>query len=169
MPEAIALVEWQGPQHADESFSPRHSESAAAALQVPGTCTFLDDSSHNFRAVELIMEVVEPDPSRRDWHGVRKYSPLSARTCAPWSPAPHSSILIRPSSPSPALWRSARPFYRDGLITRRDVVKSAYAQLVFRLGGADEQQMAKIAIMCQVVSGLAGRAVTRSSTRLSKS
>src|SRR5258708_38691310 len=37
-----------------------------------------------------------------------------------------------------------RPFYRDGLITRRDVVKSAYAQLVFRLGGADEQQMAKI-------------------------
>jgi HAD superfamily hydrolase (TIGR01490 family) len=37
-----------------------------------------------------------------------------------------------------------RPFYRDGLITRRDVVKSAYAQLMFRLGGADEQQMAKI-------------------------
>ena len=37
-----------------------------------------------------------------------------------------------------------RPFYRDGLITRRDVVKSAYAQLMFRLGGADEQQMARI-------------------------
>lgn len=37
-----------------------------------------------------------------------------------------------------------RPFYRDGLITRRDVVKSAYAQLVYRLGGADEQQMARI-------------------------
>lgn len=36
-----------------------------------------------------------------------------------------------------------RPFYRDGLITRRDVVKSAYAQLMFRLGGADEQQMAR--------------------------
>ena len=32
-----------------------------------------------------------------------------------------------------------RPFYRDGLITRRDVVKSAYAQLMFRLGGTDEQ------------------------------
>ncbi len=46
-----------------------------------------------------------------------------------------------------------RPFYRDGLITRRDVVKSAYAQLVFRLGGADEQQMARIrdrlAQLCQ--------------------
>jgi HAD superfamily hydrolase (TIGR01490 family) len=37
-----------------------------------------------------------------------------------------------------------RPFYRDGLITRRDVVKSAYAQLVYRLGGADDQQMARI-------------------------
>src|SRR2546427_100805 len=37
-----------------------------------------------------------------------------------------------------------RPFYRDGLITRRDVVKAAYAQLVFRIGGADEQQMARI-------------------------
>jgi HAD superfamily hydrolase (TIGR01490 family) len=37
-----------------------------------------------------------------------------------------------------------RPFYRDGLITRRDMVKSAYAQLAFRLGGADEVQMARI-------------------------
>jgi HAD superfamily hydrolase (TIGR01490 family) len=37
-----------------------------------------------------------------------------------------------------------RPFYRDGLITRRDVVKAGYAQLMFRLGGADEQQMARI-------------------------
>src|SRR5437762_5241893 len=37
-----------------------------------------------------------------------------------------------------------RPFFRDGLITRRDVFKAAYAQLVYRLGGADEQQMARI-------------------------
>jgi HAD superfamily hydrolase (TIGR01490 family) len=37
-----------------------------------------------------------------------------------------------------------RPFYRDGLINRRDVIKAAYAQLMFRLGGADEQQMARI-------------------------
>src|SRR3954452_14863272 len=37
-----------------------------------------------------------------------------------------------------------RPFYRDGLISRRDVVKSAYAQLMFRLGGGgDEQGMAR--------------------------
>jgi HAD superfamily hydrolase (TIGR01490 family) len=36
-----------------------------------------------------------------------------------------------------------RPFYRDGLITRRDVVKAAYAQLMFRLGGADELTMAR--------------------------
>jgi HAD superfamily hydrolase (TIGR01490 family) len=37
-----------------------------------------------------------------------------------------------------------RPFYRDGLISRRDMVKAAYAQLVFRLGGADDQQMARM-------------------------
>jgi HAD superfamily hydrolase (TIGR01490 family) len=36
------------------------------------------------------------------------------------------------------------PFYRDGLITRRDVVKAAYAQLMYRLGGTDEQSMARI-------------------------
>jgi HAD superfamily hydrolase (TIGR01490 family) len=36
-----------------------------------------------------------------------------------------------------------RPFYRDGLIKRRDVVKGAYAQLMFRLGGADEAAMAR--------------------------
>lgn len=34
-----------------------------------------------------------------------------------------------------------RPFYRDGLINRRDVVKTAYAQLMFRVGGTDEQAM----------------------------
>jgi HAD superfamily hydrolase (TIGR01490 family) len=37
-----------------------------------------------------------------------------------------------------------RPLYRDGLIGRRELVKAAYAQLMFRLGGADEQQMARI-------------------------
>jgi HAD superfamily hydrolase (TIGR01490 family) len=46
-----------------------------------------------------------------------------------------------------------RPFYRDGLISRRDVVKSAYAQLMFRLGGADEQTMARtrdyLAALCK--------------------
>lgn len=36
-----------------------------------------------------------------------------------------------------------RPFYRDGLISRRDVVKAAYAQIMFRLGGTDEQTMAR--------------------------
>jgi HAD superfamily hydrolase (TIGR01490 family) len=47
-----------------------------------------------------------------------------------------------------------RPFYRDGLISRRDVVKSAYAQLMFRLGGgSDEQAMARtrdyLAALCK--------------------
>lgn len=46
-----------------------------------------------------------------------------------------------------------RPFYRERLITRRDVVKAAYAQLIFRIGGADEQQMTRLrdylAELCQ--------------------
>ncbi|HEX5741572.1 MAG TPA: HAD-IB family hydrolase, partial [Pilimelia sp.] len=37
-----------------------------------------------------------------------------------------------------------RPFFRDGLITRRDVVKAAYSQLMFRIGGADDQTMARM-------------------------
>lgn len=44
-----------------------------------------------------------------------------------------------------------RPFYRDGLIGRRDVVKAAYAQIMFR--GSDEQTMARtrdhLAALCQ--------------------
>src|SRR5690606_23454454 len=36
-----------------------------------------------------------------------------------------------------------RPFYRDGLIKRRDMIKGAYAQLAFRLGGADAAAMAR--------------------------
>lgn len=36
-----------------------------------------------------------------------------------------------------------RPFYRDGLITKRDVVKTAYAQFVFKRAGADEQTMVR--------------------------
>lgn len=34
-----------------------------------------------------------------------------------------------------------RPFYRGGLIGRRDVVRSAYAQFVFLASGADHDQM----------------------------
>jgi HAD superfamily hydrolase (TIGR01490 family) len=37
-----------------------------------------------------------------------------------------------------------RPFYRDGLITRRDVVKAAYAQLSFKMGKTDDQQIERI-------------------------
>lgn len=36
-----------------------------------------------------------------------------------------------------------RPFYRDGLIRRRDVIKAAYAQLAFRFTGADAVAMAR--------------------------
>jgi HAD superfamily hydrolase (TIGR01490 family) len=46
-----------------------------------------------------------------------------------------------------------RPFYRDGLIKRGDVVRAAYAQLTFRLSGADETAMARtrdyLAQLCQ--------------------
>lgn len=36
-----------------------------------------------------------------------------------------------------------KPFYRDGLISKRDVVKTAYAQFVFKRAGADDQSMAR--------------------------
>jgi HAD superfamily hydrolase (TIGR01490 family) len=38
----------------------------------------------------------------------------------------------------------APSFYRDGLISRAQAVRGAFAQLVFQLGGADHQQMERI-------------------------
>jgi phosphoserine phosphatase len=35
----------------------------------------------------------------------------------------------------------SRPFFQEGLINRRAVLKSAYAQFVFMLAGADADQM----------------------------
>ncbi|WP_042390756.1 HAD family hydrolase [Streptacidiphilus melanogenes] len=46
----------------------------------------------------------------------------------------------------------SRPLYRGGLINRRAVLKSAYAQFVFLAGGADHDQMEK---MRQYLSSLA--------------
>jgi HAD superfamily hydrolase (TIGR01490 family) len=46
-----------------------------------------------------------------------------------------------------------RPFYRDGLINRRDVLKGVYSKLLLRMGGSDEQGMARtrdyLAELCQ--------------------
>jgi HAD superfamily hydrolase (TIGR01490 family) len=39
-----------------------------------------------------------------------------------------------------------KPFYREGLLSRRAIVKSAYAQVVFMLVGADEQKMEKLRV-----------------------
>ena len=37
-----------------------------------------------------------------------------------------------------------RPFYQGGLINRRAVLRSAYAQFVFALAGADEDQIERM-------------------------
>ena len=37
-----------------------------------------------------------------------------------------------------------RPFYRDGMISRRNLIKGAYAQLMFKMSGADEQTMSRL-------------------------
>jgi HAD superfamily hydrolase (TIGR01490 family) len=37
-----------------------------------------------------------------------------------------------------------RPFYREGLLSRRAIVKSIYAQVVYMLVGADEEKMEKL-------------------------
>lgn len=38
----------------------------------------------------------------------------------------------------------ARPFYRDGLLSRRDVIINGYTQLSVKLAGAGEEQLARI-------------------------
>ena len=39
-----------------------------------------------------------------------------------------------------------RPFYREGLLSRRAIVKSAYAQVIFMLVGADEAKMDQLRV-----------------------
>ena len=46
------------------------------------------------------------------------------------------TILAKSSS-----FAFARPFYKEGLIGRADVIKSAYAQFVYLASGADHDQM----------------------------
>ena len=63
---------------------------------------------------------------------------------APASDAGHAAaffdldktILAKSSS-----FAFARPFYKEGLIGRTDVVRSAYAQFVYLASGADHDQM----------------------------
>src|SRR3712207_5315095 len=48
----------------------------------------------------------------------------------------------------------SKPFYAGGLINRRSVLRSAYAQFVFPVGGADHDQMEKMrAYLSQMVTG----------------
>jgi HAD superfamily hydrolase (TIGR01490 family) len=47
-----------------------------------------------------------------------------------------------------------RPFYREGLLSKAAIVKSAYAQVVFMLVGADEGKMEKLRVaMLEMIRG----------------
>ena len=47
-----------------------------------------------------------------------------------------------------------RPFYREGLLSRAAIVKSAYAQVIFMLVGADEAKMEKLRVaMLNMIRG----------------
>lgn len=59
------------------------------------------------------------------------------------------TILAKSSS-----FAFAKPFYREGLIGRADVIRSAYAQFVFYASGADHDQMETMrAYMSKLVTG----------------
>lgn len=59
------------------------------------------------------------------------------------------TILAKSSS-----FAFARPFYREGLIGRADVIRSAYAQFVFHSSGVDHDQMETMrSYMSQLVNG----------------
>jgi len=48
----------------------------------------------------------------------------------------------------------SRPFYEGGLLSRRAVLRSAYAQFLFAIGGADHDQLEKMrAYLTQMVTG----------------
>ena len=57
---------------------------------------------------------------------------------------PRSSTWTRRSSRSRARWPSAARSTQGGLINRRAVLRSAYAQFVYLVGGADHDQMERM-------------------------
>ena len=60
------------------------------------------------------------------------------------------TILAKSSS-----FAFARPFYKEGLIGRSDVIRSAYAQFVYLASGADHEQMETMReYMSKLVTGL---------------
>ena len=71
---------------------------------------------------------------------------LCSNPCPSRDPAarPRSSTWTRRSSPSRARWRSAARSTPGGLINRRAVLRSAYAQFVYLVGGADHDQMERM-------------------------
>jgi HAD superfamily hydrolase (TIGR01490 family) len=83
-----------------------------------------------------------------------------AATASPVGPAPRNPSVLRSAAffdlDKTIIARSSalafsRPFYRGGLINRRSVLRSAYAQFVFLVGGADHDQMER---MREYMSGL---------------
>jgi HAD superfamily hydrolase (TIGR01490 family) len=47
-----------------------------------------------------------------------------------------------------------KPFYREGLLSKRAIVRSAYAQVVFMLVGADEKKMEQVRVaMLKMIRG----------------
>jgi HAD superfamily hydrolase (TIGR01490 family) len=59
------------------------------------------------------------------------------------------TILVKSSS-----FAFARPFYKEGLIGRSDVIRSAYAQFMFHTSGADHDQMESMRdYMSRLVTG----------------
>ena len=71
---------------------------------------------------------------------------LCSTSWSPWGRPirPPSSIWTRPSSRRSSTLAFSRPFYAGGLINRRTVLRSAYAQFVYLLGGADHDQMERM-------------------------
>ncbi len=81
--------------------------------------------------------------------GATGSAPAAARSSAarPQSPGPRTAAffdLDKTIIAKSSALAFSRPFYQGGLINRRAVLRSAYAQFVFLVGGADHDQMEKM-------------------------
>src|SRR6201990_3777646 len=67
----------------------------------------------------------------------------------PASPSPRTAAffdLDKTIIPNSSTLAFSKPFFAQGLITRRAVLKSSYAQFLFLLSGADHDQMDRMRI-----------------------
>ena len=102
------------------------------------SCTRITTECNRARPTGGTADAQPPDRPNTAWLGRARLSSLVMTRAAAFFDL-DKTIIARSSSLA-----FSRPFYASGLINRRTVLRSAYAQFVYLVGGADHDQMERM-------------------------